>query len=127
MNDLAARENLYDKLVRLGLSRSWARRKVRMVRRLQEDMLKNLVYVVFQRKDGVVVRKLATLNPAFLPEGKTTVMPRPDHPEQIIFWSVGDGGYRSFLAQNLLKTEQPESIEALVAERIKGRRNASGN
>lgn len=111
-------ESLYDKLVRMGLSRAWARRKERLVRQLQRDMLKNLVPIVFRRKDGVVVRKLATLNPAFLPKDKTEVQPRPDHPEQIIFWSVRDGGYRSFLAQHLLRVEAQESIEGLVAERL---------
>lgn len=119
MNKQAAQESLYDFLVRRGISRDWALRKVRMVKQLEKDMLKNLVNIVFQRKDGVVVRKLATLNPAFLPKDKTTVMPRNNHPEQIIFWSVRDGGYRSFLAQNLLKVEQPESIEALIAEQLK--------
>jgi hypothetical protein len=118
MNNQRAQESLYDKLVSLGVSRSWARRKERMIRQLQRDMLKNLVPIVFRRKDGVVVRKLATLNPAFLPKDKTEVMPRPDHPEQIIFWSVRDGGYRSFLAQHLMRVEAPASIESLVAEHL---------
>lgn len=125
MNKQAAQENLYDFLVQRGIHPAWARRKVRMVRQLQQDMLKNLVHIVFRRKDGVVVRKLATLNPAFLPKDKTVVMPRPNHPEQIIFWSVRDGGYRSFLAQNLLRTEQVESIEALIAEQLAGKKKDS--
>lgn len=118
MNTQAARENLFDNLVQQGLSRSWARRKVRLVNQLQREMLKNLVHIVFRRKDGVVVRKLATLNPAFLPKDKTSVMPRPNNPQQIIFWSVHDGGYRSFVAQNLLRIEESKSIESLIAERL---------
>ncbi|MCB0633118.1 MAG: DUF2693 domain-containing protein [Lewinella sp.] len=74
--------------------------------------------IVFRRKDGVVVRKLATLNPTFLPREKTEVQPRQDHPEQIIFWSVRDGGYRSFLAQNLLRVEAPASILDLITKRL---------
>lgn len=124
MNKQAAQENLYDNLIRQGLSRSWARRKVRMVSQLQREMLKNLVHIVFRRKDGVVVRKLATLNPAFLPKDKTSVMPRPNNPQQIIFWSVRDGGYRSFVAQNLLRMEKSESIEDLIAEQLAGKRPA---
>ncbi|MEZ4993195.1 MAG: SH3 beta-barrel fold-containing protein [Saprospiraceae bacterium] len=118
MNPQTTRNNLYDKLVQLGLSRSWARRKERLVRQLEHDMLKNIVPIVFRRKDGVVVRKFATLNPAFLPREKTEVQPRPDHPEQIIFWSVRDEGYRSFLAQNLLRVEAPASIVDLITKRL---------
>lgn len=118
MDNESVQLSLFDALLEKGLNPAWATRKARMIEQLQKEMLKNIVGIVFRRKDGVVVHKLATLNPAFLPKDKTSVMPRPNHPEQIIFWSLRDRGYRSFLAHNFFRTEKIQSIGELIQEKL---------
>lgn len=106
---------LSHELEQTGYNFAEAQRQAWKVAQAQAEMVKNLVEISFYRKNGTYTSRLATLNPAFLPGDKVEVTPRPTCPLQIIFWSVTDNAYRSFLAQNFITVKQVQSIQQLVA------------
>jgi hypothetical protein len=87
------------------------------VEQAKAKMMKNLVILRFRRKDGVVVSKLATLNPAFLPSGRLKIK-RRSTPRQVVFWSVNDNGYRSFIADRLVSVDDMTSIQQLIQQQL---------
>lgn len=104
-------------LVEHGYVFAEAQRMAWKVERAKEKMMKNLVLIRFHRKDGALVSKIATLNPAFLPHGKLKLK-RRGTPRQIVFWSVNDNGYRSFLADNFVSIDDMTSIQDLIQQQL---------
>lgn len=104
-------------LVEQGYPFAEAQRMAWKVERAKEQMMKNLVLIRFHRKDGALVSKIATLNPAFLPSGKLKIK-RRSTPRQIVFWSVNDNGYRSFLADNFISMDDMTSIQSLIFQQL---------
>ena len=104
MNIAISRERIADlsqQLRQLGIRPDTARRHARKVLEARELMWKNLVEIRFFRKDGTLVTKIATMNPAFLPDGKHQIQQKED-PRIVTFWSHRDNGYRCFLAENFV-------------------------
>lgn len=104
-------------MVEVGYTLSDAQRIAWNVEQAKAKMMKNLVILRFQRKDGVIVNKLATLNPAFLPSGKLK-MKRRSTPRQVVFWSVNDKGYRSFIADRLVSVDEMSSIQDMIQQQL---------
>ena len=104
-------------LVDVGYDFAEAQRMAWKVERAKEQMMKNLVLIRFLRKDGALVSKIATLNPAFLPSGKLKIK-RRSTARQIVFWSVNDNGYRSFLADNFISMDDMTSIQSLIHQQL---------
>lgn len=100
-------------LVQIGYMFNDAQRIAWKVEQAKAKMMKNLVLIRFYRKDGALVSKVATLNPAFLPSGKLK-MKRRSTPRQVVFWSVNDNDYRSFLADNFISVDDMTSIQSLI-------------
>ena len=116
MNIAISRERVADlsaKLRELGIRPDSARRHARKVLEAKALMWKNLVEVRFFRKDGRMVTKIATMNPAFLPEGKHAIR-QNDDPRVVTFWSVNDDGYRCFLAENFVGVVGLRNIRQLA-------------
>ena len=105
-------------LVKKGLNFDHAQKKAWQVEMARKKMIKNIVAIRFYRKDGVLVTKLATLNPAFLPKGKIDILQRENSYLQVTFWSVRDHDYRSFLVQNFVSVDDITSIENLLREQF---------
>lgn len=104
-------------MVEVGYTLSDAQRIAWNVEQAKAKMMKHLVILRFQRKDGVIVNKLATLNPAFLPSGKLK-MKRRSTPRQVVFWSVNDKGYRSFIADRLISVDEMSSIQDMIQQQL---------
>lgn len=100
-------------LVQIGYPFNDAQRIAWKVEQAKAKMMKHLVLIRFHRKDGALVSKVATLNPAFLP-GKKLKMKRRSTPRQVVFWSVNDNDYRSFLADNFISVDDMTSIQSLI-------------
>ncbi len=83
--------------------------------RLKEQLKKNILKITFQKADGTETTRLATLNPAFLPEPKVNTKKRVSKSHKVTFWSVSDGAFRSFLPEKFLKVEGTLSISHLVS------------
>ena len=104
-------------LVEVGHAFNEAQRLAWKVERAKEKMMKHLVLIRFYRKDGALVSKVATLNPAFLPSGKLKIK-RRSTPRQVVFWSVNDNGYRSFRADNFVSVDDMTSIQSLIQQQL---------
>ena len=116
MNITVSRDKVADlsaKLRKLGIRPDAARRHARKVLEAKALMWKNLVEIRFFRKDGQLVTKVATMNPAFLPEGKHDIR-QNDDPRVVTFWSVQDDGYRCFLAENFVSVVGLRNIRQLA-------------
>ena len=83
---------------------SLAQHKAWVVRKVKEKMKRGLVELTFNKKDGTTTTRLGTLQTEHVPSGRP-IEQRASAPMQIIFWSLTDEGYRSFLAYNLLSAE----------------------
>ena len=83
--------------------------------RLKNQLKKNILKITFKKTDGTETTRLATLNPAFLPEPKRSSKKRKTTSHKVTFWSVTDGGFRSLLPENFLKVEGTLSISNLVS------------
>lgn len=116
MNISVSRDKIADlsaNLRQLGIRPDAARRHARKVLEAKALMWKNLVEIRFFRKDGQLVTKIATQNPAFLPEGKRDIQQKED-PRVVTFWSVQDDGYRCFLAENFVGVVGLRNIRQLA-------------
>ncbi len=82
--------------------------------RLKERLKKNILRITFTKADGTETERLATLNPAFMPERKGGSKKRKKKSHKVTFWSITDGGFRSFLPEKFLKIEDTLSISHLV-------------
>lgn len=80
---------------------SLAQHKAWVVGKVKEKMKDGLVRLTFNKKDGTTTTRLGTLQTEHVPS-KRPIEQRESAPMQIIFWSLTDDGYRSFLADNLL-------------------------
>lgn len=83
---------------------SLAQHKAWIVGKVKEKMKKGLVQLTFNKKDGTTTTRLGTLQTEHVPS-KRPIEQRASAPMQVIFWSLTDEGYRSFLADKLLEAE----------------------
>jgi len=104
-------------LKKLGFSFGDAQRKAWEIVKAKSRMVKNLVAVTFKKKDGTETTRIATLNPAFLPEPKNS-KGRKSNPLKVNFWSITDNGFRSFLAQNFVSVRNIDTIKNLVSKQL---------
>lgn len=83
---------------------SVAQHKAWVVGKVKEKMKKGLVQLTFNKKDGTTTTRLGTLQTEHVPS-KRPIEQRESAPMQVIFWSLTDEGYRSFLANNFLEAK----------------------
>lgn len=117
LKDRSAVMELAHVLTNKGHHFNEAQRIAWRIENAKAKMMKNLVVVRFYRKDGVLVTKKATLNPAFLPKGQLKLKQRST-PLQVVFWSIHDNHFRSFLADNLVSIDDMQSIQQLIQEQL---------
>lgn len=72
---------------------------------IQEILKKSVAKVEFKKKDGSIRTMRCTLREDFLPKMDSIDSKRKKSETSLSVWSVDDGGWRSFIVENVQKIE----------------------
>lgn len=104
---LSAANTLAHKIKKTGESWSDSLKAAYKALKAKAELKQSVCRIVFLKTDGTRTERVGTLRPDFLPDFRGNG--RVSNSSKITFWSLTDGGFRSFLPQNLISI----SVEAV--------------
>ncbi|MCB0628885.1 MAG: SH3 beta-barrel fold-containing protein [Saprospiraceae bacterium] len=103
------------KIRKTGKSWSEAMQNAYAGLRAKAQLQSNVCRIIFIKSDGTRAERVGTLDPSFFPAFNGTKSNRTRTSEKISFYSLTDGGWRSFLPQNLLSIQVESATMAAAA------------
>ena len=81
---------------------------------LVEGLKRNLMKVVFTKKNGEERTMLCTLHESILPESSITESTKKVNPDTISVWDIDNNGWRSFRMDSIKGAKVVESVKELI-------------
>lgn len=81
---------------------------------LVEGLKRNLMKVVFTKKNGEERTMLCTLHESVLPESSVTESTKKVNPDTISVWDIDNTGWRSFRIDSIKEVKVVEAVKELI-------------